>query len=98
MGNFPYRFTRQVSFSLAMLAFLVVSTVALIHGHPDTKSADESHCAICMAVHSATHAVSTPVVTLYFTAVQNPFLVPAKSFLFSYAFPALNQDRAPPSL
>jgi hypothetical protein len=98
MGDSPNRLARQVAFFLATLAFLVVSTIALTHGHRNWKSADESHCAMCMAVHSATHAVATPVVTLYFTAVQNRFLVSPKGFLLSYAPPSLNQDRAPPVL
>ena len=37
---------------------MAVSTVALAHGHTDAKSVDESHCAMCMAVHSATHVVA----------------------------------------
>jgi hypothetical protein len=98
MGNSPNRLARQVAFFLATLAFLVVSTVALTHGHPNWESTDESHCAMCMAVHSSTHAVATPAVTLYFTAVQNRFLVFPKSLLLSYAPPVLNQDRAPPTL
>ena len=98
MGDSPNRLARQVAFFLATLAFLVVSTVALTLGHPNRKSADESHCAMCMAVHSSTHAVATPVVTLYFTAVQSSVLVSPKSVLLSYAPPSLNQDRAPPAL
>ena len=98
MGNSPNRLARQVAFFLSTLAFLVVSTAALTHGHPNWKSADESHCAMCMAVHSSTHAVATPAVTLCFTAVQSSVLVPPKGFLLSYAPLALNQDRAPPAL
>ena len=98
MGNFPNRLARQVAFFLATLAFLLVSTAALTHGHPNWKSADESHCAMCMAAQSSAHAVATPVVTLCFTAVQSSVLVSPKGFLLSYAPPALNQDRAPPTL
>ncbi len=98
MGNPPNRLARQVAFFLATLAFLMVSTVALTHGHPNWKSADESHCAMCVAVHSSTHAVATPVVTLCFTAVRSSVLVSPKGFLLSYAPPSLNQDRAPPAL
>ena len=68
------RFARQALVFLATLSFLAVSTLALAHGHPDAKSADESHCAMCMAMHSTTHAVATPDITLIFTAVENPFL------------------------
>lgn len=98
MENFINRFARQALVFLATLAFLAVSTLALAHGHTDAKSVDESHCAMCMAVHSATHVVATPIVTLFFTVVENAFLIPPKSFLVSFAWPSLNQDRAPPSL
>jgi hypothetical protein len=98
MGIFPDHLARQVSLFLATLAFLVVSTTALAHSHPNWKSADGPHCAICMAVHSSTHAIATPVVTLYFGAVQSSAVVSPKGFLLAYAPPALNQDRAPPSL
>jgi len=98
MGNPPNRLARQVAFFLATLAFLVVSTVALTHGHRNWKSPDESHCAMCMAAQSSTHAIATPTVTLCFTAVPSSVLVSPKGFLLSYAPPALNQDRAPPAL
>jgi hypothetical protein len=92
------RFARQAFVFLATLIFLVVSTLALTHGHVDSKLADESHCAICMAVHSAAHVVATPNITLFFTIIKNPFLVPLKSVLIAPAWPALNKGRAPPSL
>ena len=92
------RFIRRALVGLATLAFLTFSTFALAHGHPDVKSLDETHCAMCMAVHSATHVVATPIVTLCFTAVQTAFLVPSKRFLLAFAWPILNQDRAPPPL
>ena len=98
MDNVFNRFARQFLVFVAALVFLAVSTLALIHGHVDSKSADESHCAMCMAVHSATHAVATPIITLVFTVVENPFRAPLKSFLIAFASPNLNKDRAPPSL
>jgi hypothetical protein len=98
MDNVFNRFVRQFLVFVAALVFLAVSTLALIHGHVDSKSADESHCAMCMAVHSATHAVATPIITLFFTVVENPFRALLKSFLIAFASPNLNKDRAPPSL
>ena len=92
------RFGRQALVLLATLCFLAVSTLALAHGHPDTSSADESHCAMCMAIHSTTHAVATPDITLSFTAVETPFIASPKSLQLAFAWPTLNQDRAPPSL
>src|ERR1700688_1200877 len=98
MDNAYNRFARRSFALLATLAFLVVSTVALAHGHTDAKSVDESHCAMCMAVHSATHVVATPSITLIFTAVENPLLVLCKNLIVSFAWRSLNQGRAPPSL
>ena len=92
------RFARRALVVLATLCFLAVSTVALAHGHTDAKSVDESHCAMCMAVHSATHVVATPSITLIFTAVENPLLVLCKNSIVSFAWRSLNQGRAPPSL
>src|ERR1700676_3038481 len=50
MDNVFNRFARQFLVFVAALVFLAVSTLALIHGHVDSKSADESHCAMCVAV------------------------------------------------
>jgi hypothetical protein len=98
MTHLFIRFARRPLVLVAILAFLVVSTVALAHGHTDAKSAEESHCAMCMAVHSATHAIATPNITLIFTALEAPFLISSRNSLASFAWPTLNQDRAPPSL
>lgn len=91
------RLARQASVLLATLCFLAVSTLALAHGHTDAKSVDESHCAMCMAVHSSTHAVATPNVILCFMAVETPFLASPKSLLGAFASFSLNHDRAPPA-
>ncbi len=53
---------------------------------------------MCMAVHSATHVVATPSITLIFTAVENPLFVLYKNSIVSFAWRSLNQGRAPPSL
>lgn len=98
MGNLFIRLARQASVFLAALAFLTVSTATLAHGHPDTKSIDESHCALCMAVHSTSHVVAASVVTLSFAAIQTAFLVPSDSLVFSFAQSLPIQDRAPPQL
>jgi NADH:ubiquinone oxidoreductase subunit 2 (subunit N) len=98
MDNIYNQIARRSFALLATLAFLVVSTIALAHGHTDAKSVDESHCAMCMAVHSATHVVATPNIILIFTALESPSLVPPRNFLVSFACITLNQDRAPPSL
>lgn len=90
--------TRRVSVVLAMLAFVAVSTAALAHGHLDANSSDESHCGLCMAVHAAKQAVITPVIALYFAAVQTAILIPSRSSAIVFVQPLLTQDRAPPEL
>lgn len=97
MGNIRNRAAGQVLVFLATLAFLTVSTLALAHVHTGARSADESHCAMCMAVHSSTHVVGAPTVELCITAVENPLCIPPKSFQVSFVWLSLNQYRAPPS-
>jgi hypothetical protein len=98
MGDFLRRLTRQVLMFLAVLVFLTVSTAALAHGHPDTKSVNESHCVMCMAVHSTTHAIAVSIVLPPFATAQTSFLVPSESFAFAFVQALLIQDRAPPQL
>jgi hypothetical protein len=90
--------TRRVLVVVATLAFLTVSTAALAHGHPSEKSVDETHCAMCMAVHTATHAVAASIATVCFAAVQTAFLVPSSSSTFALVQSLLTQGRAPPQL
>jgi hypothetical protein len=89
---------RRVLPVLAILTLVVVSTAAVAHGHLGVQSVDESHCPLCMAVHSAKSVVITPVVTLCFAAVQTAILVPSKSSAIVFVEPLLIQDRAPPEL
>lgn len=89
---------RQGMVFLAILAFLAVSTAVLAHGHAVGKSADESHCAMCMAVHSTTHAVASPVALLYFAPIQTAFLAPSDRLVLSFAQSLPIQGRAPPQL
>jgi hypothetical protein len=96
MGHSRYRAVGQVLVLLATLVFLTVSTLALAHGHTHAQSADESHCAACMAVHSATHVVGALVIALCITPVENPLCIPPKSFPVSFVWLSLNQYRAPP--
>jgi hypothetical protein len=96
MDNLLNRSVRQVLVSLAAVTFLVVSTIALAHGHTDGRSADTLHCAMCMAVHSATHVVRAPMIALSITAVEDPLCIPPKSVPVPFVWPTLNQYRAPP--
>jgi hypothetical protein len=92
------RFTRLLLTFVAILALVTVSTAAVAHGHLDANSADESHCPLCMALHSAKQAVVAPVVALCFTQVQTGILVPSNSSAVAFVQPLLPQDRAPPRL
>jgi hypothetical protein len=89
---------RQLLVVAAIMSLIAVSTAAVAHAHLDANSADESHCAFCMAVHSAKHAVATPAVTLCFTAAQTATLIPPKRLAWVFVQPLLAQDRAPPAL
>ena len=90
--------TRRTLVFLATLAFLTVSTAALAHGHLNEKSVNESHCAMCMAVHTATHAVASSIFMLCFAAIQMALLVPSGSSSFAIVQSLLTQGRAPPQL
>jgi hypothetical protein len=96
MNNLLNRPVRQVLVLLATLAFVMVSTLAMAHGHTGARSADESHCALCMAVHRATHVLGTPMIALSITAVEDPLWIPPKIFSVPFVWLALNQYRAPP--
>ena len=98
MGDLLSRITRYLLVLLAALAFLTVSTAALAHGHLTAKSVNESHCVMCMAVHSTTHVVAVSVVLLFFGTAQTAFLVPSESFTLALVQTLLIQDRAPPLL
>ena len=91
-------FTRRVLIIVVTLALLTVSTAALAHGHLDTKSSDESHCAMCLAVHSATHLVGTAIVSLHFTIIQTAVVVRPELSTLAFVESLSNQDRAPPQL
>jgi hypothetical protein len=80
------------------LAFLAVSTAALAHIHADSNSVDESHCPMCMAVHSSTHVVDTPSITFAFTEIYTPLLTSPQTLFLSVVWDNSNHDRAPPSL
>lgn len=92
------RFTRQTFVFLAILAFVVVSTTALAHSHPDVNSADESHCAMCMAVHGATHLIAAPGIALHFAPVQVALLVFAERIRLPLVEQFAIQGRAPPQV
>jgi hypothetical protein len=98
MSDFLRRVPRSLLVLLAALAFLTVSTAALAHGHPDAKSVDESHCAMCMAVHSTTHVIAVSTVLLFSGTAQTAFLVSSESFTLTLVQTLLIQDRAPPQL
>jgi hypothetical protein len=87
---------RRVSVSLVIVALLVLSTAAVAHGHLDAASADESHCPLCIAVHSAKHAVTPPAVGLSFAQVETAVFAPPAILSLVFAALLLRQGRAPP--
>jgi hypothetical protein len=89
-------FTRRTIAIMAIVAFLACSTAAVAHGHSDGRSADESHCALCIAAHTATHAIASATVTLTFTTIQNAVLADTSDFFPALFCSLLHQDRAPP--
>jgi len=90
------RLSHRAFIFLAVVAFLTVSTAAQAHGHEDGNSANESHCAMCMAAHGTMHLIAAPAVALNFAAVQVAVTVFSEriTIAFSVQFPI--QDRAPP--
>ncbi len=90
--------TRRTLVVLATLALLVVSTATLAHSHPDVTSVEQSHCALCLVAHTATHAAVASIVTVQFTPVRAALLIHPKSFGPANVQPSLNQDRAPPQI
>ncbi len=91
-------FTGRLLALAAILALVAVSTAAVAHGHLDANSAAESHCSLCMALHSAKQAVVAPVVVLCFTEVQTGIPAPSGSFAVAFVQQFVTQDRAPPRL
>jgi hypothetical protein len=89
---------RQAVVLLVTLVFLAVSTAALAHGHAVGKSAEESRCALCMAVHSTTHVVAGPVVMVHFVPIQTALFVSSDRLVLSSAQSLPTQGRAPPQL
>jgi len=90
-------FMRRALVIAAVLAFLTVSTAAVSHSHSDANAAAETHCAMCLAVHSTTHAVAAPAATLCFSPVRIALLLPLKSSVVALVQSCPNQDRAPPA-
>jgi hypothetical protein len=42
---------------LTAMAVLCIATLAVVHSHENAKAASATHCEICMALHSTSHAV-----------------------------------------
>lgn len=89
--------SRRVIVVLAALALLALSTAAVAHGHLDLGSVQDSHCVLCMAVHT-THAVLGPAVTVSCARVQAALCVPLKVWMPAYVESLPTHDRAPPAL
>jgi uncharacterized membrane protein len=90
------RFIHRAFVFVQILAFLTVSTAALAHGHPDTNSASESHCVMCMAAHGATHLIAVSAIALHFAQVQSALLTSIDRVSIPFIQQFSIQDRAPP--
>jgi hypothetical protein len=90
--------TRRGFVFLAIFVLLTVSTAALAHSHPSRNTENDSQCAMCMALHGATHIIASPVVTLNFEIAQTGFITPSKNLSLPVVQSRLTQDRAPPRL
>lgn len=90
------RFSHRAFIFLAAVAFLTVSTAAQAHGHPDGDSANESHCAMCMAAHGAMHLIAAPAVALHFAPVQVAVTAFFERITIAFTVQFPTQDRAPP--
>jgi len=80
----------------ASLAVTFFATVAVSHGHFPGKSQEDSHCAMCMAVHSGHRVLASPVVALQFTPVRWNFLAVNAPVAVSSSQFLPTQGRAPP--
>ena len=54
------RFAQRLFAVVVALAVLGFVTAALAHGHAPGKSEEDSHCALCMAVHNGHHMLTIP--------------------------------------
>lgn len=81
---------------LAAVALLALSTVALAHGHSKLNSADDSHCALCMAMHGTRAMVASAVVTLNFTPIQFSTVIRSAGSCPVLVYGSAAQGRAPP--
>lgn len=96
------RFARQCFLFLAILTvsltFVTVSTAALAHGHADSNNADESHCVMCMAGHSATHLITAPTIAIHFAPVRIGLVFSADFIRIPFVQLLSVQGRAPPQI
>ena len=81
---------------LVGLVFLACSTIALAHGHSDTKSADESHCQLCLVAHTVAHVFWCPPVVLHVAQVEAALQINVSPVFASSQELTPAQGRAPP--
>lgn len=81
---------------VAAIAVLAFAAAALSHGHINQDSQVDSHCSLCMALHSAKHLLVSPVVGLLFTPIQLALLADTDCVVFVSVLSLPTHDRAPP--
>jgi hypothetical protein len=84
--------------SLVIVAVMVLSTAAVVHSHVGRNSGDESHCPLCMAVHSAKHAVAQAALVLFGSSAPVAFVADRPVLAPDVAQLLLIHGRAPPAI
>jgi hypothetical protein len=85
--------------SLAIVVVAVVlafTTAALSHGHGNANSQEDSHCSLCMALHSGKQTLVSPVVALQFTPMRLALRAGSNSLVFVSIAVLPTHGRSPP--
>ena len=90
------RFALRTFAIVAAVAVLAFATAALSHGHINQDSQEDSHCSLCLALHSGKHVLVSPVVALLFTPIQLALLADTDCVVFVSVLSLPAHDRAPP--
>ena len=90
------RFAQRLFAVVVVLTVLGFVTAALAHGHPPGKSEEDSHCALCMAVHNGRHMLTSPVIALQFAPFRSDFIVVNAQATVSSSEFLPTHGRAPP--
>lgn len=90
-------FTYRLFAVITAIAVIALASAALAHSHPRAKTADESHCGICLSAHSVRAGLTSPPVSLHFVPIVSGFSVQIVPIAFVSIQSRPAQDRAPPA-